>query len=314
MDKILVVFTGGTISCKSGPVMSADEEGGYDLIKAYRGRTGDKTEFEYASALTILSEDHTLSTMETLCRCLWETDLSKYSGVIITHGSDTLSYVSSLIALIFTGAGLPIVLTAAGKPIDDPESNGVENFAASVQLVKSGLCGVYAVYSGRRSTEIFAGDRIIEADGYFEEFSHFGEPFGEVKNGVVRILNGNASKRSLVSPFEFKKKVLIIKAYPGIDYNVYDVTRAAAVLHIMYHSGTACTAGEDSSFLLFAEKCRANGCLLYVLPFKGAGADMYSSAAKIKQSGVIPLPLMSAERAYALLLIRVNGGQFVSVK
>lgn len=306
MDKILAVFTGGTISCKSEAVMTAGKTGGYRLIGEYLSGTGDDAEFESAAPLNILSENHTLSTMQALCNFLWKTDFSRYSGIIITHGSDTLSYITSLVAEIFGGSSIPIVLTAANRPIDDPESNGISNFTAAVRLIKTGRPGVFAVYSGRNGCEIFAGDRITEADGYFEEFSPFGEKFGEVNGADVRIFGDTLNNVSNIPPFEFKNGVLIIKSYPGIDYNVYNVSGAKAVLHVMYHSGTACIAGEETSFLRFAERCGEAGCPVYVLPFRKDGESLYSSAARIKESGVVPLPLMSLESAYAKLLIDVN--------
>lgn len=308
MQEILVLFTGGTISCRSERVMSASTDGGYRLIERYREVSRDDTPFDCRAPLEILSENQTLSTLQTLCDALWATDLSRYRGVIITHGSDTLSYISALIALIFGGAGLPIVLTAADLPIDDVHSNGIANFTASVDLVKSGRCGVYTVYRTGGRMAVYLGDAICEADRYAEEFSPFGEPFGEMCGGELKIFNPPMFKKTTVEPLKFTKGILILKNYPGMNYDAYNIDGAAAVLHLLYHSGTACVCGEGSSFLRFAARCKAVGVPLYVLPFRGAGADVYASADAMRESGAIPLEMMSCERAYAKLLIEQNGG------
>lgn len=308
MKKLLVLFTGGTISCKCERVMSASTDGGYRLIERYRAQTGDDTCFECHAPMEILSENQTLSTMQTLCDALWQTDFSLYRGIIITHGSDTLSYISALLALIFGGAGLPIVLTAANLPIEDARSNGPDNFAAAVTLVKSGLCGVYTVYGTDKKAAIYPGDAICEADRYFERFSPFGKPFGEICAGKVRIDNPPMFAQTTVAPMKFTKSILVLKNYPGTNYDAYNLESAAAVLHLLYHSGTACVCGESTDFLRFAERCRAEKVPLYVLPFRDAQADVYASAAAMRNSGVRSLPQMSTERAYAKLLIEQNGG------
>ena len=49
----------------------------------------------------------------------WEED---FSGIIITHGTDTLSYVSSALSQYFSNFTKPIVIVSSDKPLNNKKS------------------------------------------------------------------------------------------------------------------------------------------------------------------------------------------------
>ena len=78
----------------------------------------------------------------------------KYDGLIITHGSDTLSYSSAFLGLCLCGLDIPVALTAADLVPDDPRSNAVENLRACVEVIEKFRRGVFTVYKNPRDIPI----------------------------------------------------------------------------------------------------------------------------------------------------------------
>ena len=97
--KILVIFTGGTIACNiENNIIDANSDTAYDILRLYNSTVGENSqniEFDVKQPFTILSENYTSNTYNILIDYLYSCNFDEYNGVIITHGSDTLSYTSA---------------------------------------------------------------------------------------------------------------------------------------------------------------------------------------------------------------------------
>ena len=154
--KILTVFTGGTISCfDKGGVLSPDSGSGSLLLERAR-QAGVKAEFITTQPYLVLSENLTAAHLTALRRCL-DAHLSEpLSGVIVTHGTDTLAYTAAYLDFVFGAQPVPIALVSANYPLHNSRSNGLENFLAAVKLIEAGESGVFVpairAHPVRRST------------------------------------------------------------------------------------------------------------------------------------------------------------------
>jgi len=321
LKNILVVMTGGTIgSAARGGVIDVSEKAGGELIERFRKETGERdVQFHVIRPMEMLSENCTPAHWRTLITALDGAGMAQYDGVIVTHGSDTLSYTASLLGYLYGGLGVPIVITASGLPLDDPRSNGVRNFAAAVALIKNeGLPGVFAVYENSRGVmDVFLATRLMEADLYTGDFSGFGGgPFGVMEGGRLKVCAREGSppldalkapRPQLRAPRAFESGVLAIAPYPGLDYTLFDLSRpdVKAVLHRLYHSSTACATPGRHALPEFIRRCRERGIEVFVQSVRG-GRDMYVTAHEMLQAGAIALPMMSFEAAYVKLCLAVN--------
>src|SRR5205085_5079000 len=97
MDKLLVIFTGGTIgSQKTGRTIDVDASAAYQLIGEYRDNPRNReVQLDTVQPLQVLSENMVPADWVKLIACLDGVDFSIYKGIIITHGSDTLPYTSA---------------------------------------------------------------------------------------------------------------------------------------------------------------------------------------------------------------------------
>lgn len=317
--KILLILTGGTIG--SIPVngtinVSRSEE--CDIVKLYRKKYGDDIDFTVKRPVNILSENYSNRYWNQLCLSLYENDFSGFDGVIITHGSDTLSYTSALLGMLFSHSSVPIVLVAANYPLTDARSNGIDNFRSAVLLIKSKLAaGVFTAFGSSERASVYLATRITEADPYKDEFTAFGGQEFAYRKGESLVINNSSimpaleqlnkqRKPLLKNKITFCKNVLFIRPYPNLDYSMIDISkRPCAVLHYLYHSATACTEGENTSCIEFIRRCYDNGIPVYMASFKKTNSE-YATTREMERLGIKKLYNISAESAYMKLCIAYN--------
>ncbi len=308
MKQILAVMTGGTIgSCCRHGVISV-EGGRCRAIERYREVYGEDTVFTEVQPLNILSENLNKHHWEILVNFLLEQDLSAYDGILILHGSDTLSYTSAMLGLCLRHLAVPVVLTAADRIPDDPRSNAVCNIHAAVTVINRFSCGVFTVYrnSGEDFCSVYLPTLLQEADRVSGRFSSFdGTLFGKVTESGLTI--GTEQLCPVREPCLLKEgrlhlanDVMMIRPYPSLLYAAIALPASVkAVLHITYHSGT--TAEEALSLL---KRCQAQGIDFYVTSVTGSA--LYETAALLLENGAVPIADLSNEAAYATLLLRYN--------
>lgn len=321
MKKILVVFTGGTIGSRiHNDTIDVDVEAVYSLIKLFQDQYNYDVEFETIMPLNILSENATPKHWKLLNDAMKHVDRSRYQGIIVTHGSDTLSYTSAVLSLLFCDTQIPIVITASNYALECDKSNGLINFKSSIDFIESAtLPGVFTVYQNDLGQNIvYLASRIMESEPYNDQFFSFGgDYFGEIIEGVfcpkISKINPSldqiAEKRPklIVNDITFSQQILAIRPYPGQDYENFNLTKKPkAILHSLYHSATACTVEDNYSLPKFIQKCRDEGIDFYLISFKNIDQDLYKSSRDILEHGAVPLQNISFEAAYAKLNIAYN--------
>ncbi|WP_167859806.1 asparaginase [Paenibacillus cymbidii] len=326
MATMLVMFTGGTIgSRKSDRTIDVDAAAAYRLIEAYRASPGNRgVAFETKQPLNILSENMLPADWLTLAASLQEADMAQYDGVIVTHGSDTLAYTAACLSYAFHDIRVPLVLTASNYPLDDPRNVGQRNFGDAIDFILDRrLPGVFVVYENDKGESVVhLGTRLLQAAPFTDQYaSTYDVPFGRMKNGKFvpdpHPLNPSPERlhaqqtRGRVFPFgrlAFSTDILYIRPYPGTNYEWFDFAhrRPKAVLHDLYHSGTACTReaeGGQYSFHRFIAYCRSYGVTVYAAPIKNASGDLYASSVAMLQAGAVAMENVSIEAALVKLML-----------
>lgn len=328
MKKVFVVFTGGTISCKKDTaVMSAGTDIPYYLLNRYKEELGDGATFAFdtASPLTILSENLLPDDWKTMADCIRKRFTADYSGIIITHGTDTLAYTACAMAFMLAGLPVPVVLVSSNYPPQDERSNAYANFKAALDFIgDAGLPGVYTLFEQDGRMQVFLGSRLVQARPYTDSFSSVtGVPLGimcggrfcrteHADNPSVEQLKQAPIHTLKVFP-ALRSCVQYIRPYPGIDYSRLSMpTSVRAVYHGLYHSGTACvrleeagSSGGNTSLVSFAKACGEAGLPVYISPIWKDKA-VYASVQAMYGGGLEVLPPMSEEAAFVKLLLAYN--------
>ena len=261
--KILTVFTGGTIgSTKSEGVISPDSENSYKLLEMY-SKKDKKVEFTAVQPLNILSENMNGKFLTQLYKCISSYDLSRFDGVIVAHGTDTLQYTAAYLSYAFGLCKTPIVIVSANFPLEDRRSNGFHNFCGAVEIIRSRKGrGVFVSYANCECfADIHRGAKVLQHTAYSDElYSIHDNIFGEI-HGKEFVKNDFYSEQqdeiSLADCTELEEtsNVLYVKPYVGMTYP-HITNETKVVLLEGYHSGTLNTDGDElTKFCLDAEKC-----------------------------------------------------------
>ena len=135
--KILFVFLGGTIgSTLSGEYISPDSKKSRALIEAYSNKHGIDFEYDVTEPYTELSENNSGMHIKRLVTCVKESLNKNYDGIIVTHGSDTLQYSAAAIGYCVGLNSLPICVVAANSPIENANSNAMDNLHGAINFIK----------------------------------------------------------------------------------------------------------------------------------------------------------------------------------
>ena len=194
MKKILVILTGGTIgSVTDAGVISLNNCNTCTMIDMYSefhkneyGKPFDKNIFEIISPYNIFSENVNIDIYNRLIEAFSKVKLDDYSGVILTHGTDTMSYTSALMGLLYEDTDIPIMLVGSMIPPSDENSDAVYNFAAAVGYITdmavangrgvNNTGGVFTVDGGNEfGAVIHKAIELTEADTCTPVFGVYGD-------------------------------------------------------------------------------------------------------------------------------------------
>jgi len=139
-------------------------------------------------------------------------------GVVITHGTDTMSYTASALSFLLQNLPVPIVLTGSQIPPSQPNSDARNNLLSAIRVAtETNLGEVVIVFNNK----IIRGNRAKKLDeSGFDAFESIAvPPLGYVVDRIKLrrgyIKKGNRRKLKLYDRIE--TKAALIKLYPGFD-------------------------------------------------------------------------------------------------
>ena len=314
MKKILVILTGGTIGCDIYQnIINISEKSCRELIDLYNEKHENDNCFDVINPFISLSENINNQKIGIIMQKIKDNLCTGYDGIIVTHGSDTLSYTSNIASVIFGDSEIPIVFVASDKALCDETGNGMTNFRNAVLVIETSQeKGVLVSYSNIPSDNtIYDGGNFCEADCFDDKFSSYDKTvYGKiVDDKFIKLTEKSVSDNNEIKniDFNFENEVLLIKPYPGMSYENFNLNHTGAVVHYLYHSSTACVEEEKYSVLEFVKKCRGKQIPFYVAPLKKKNESIYYSLEKLlKEDSVKAFFDCSVEKAYAQALVEIN--------
>lgn len=225
---IVILFTGGTIAMRqdaSGTVPSLNAQ---EIINATRGIdlvTGVETE-EWGS---YPGPHMTVERMWSLRNRIREhIDRPEVTGVVVTHGTDTLEESAYLVARSLP-ADKPVVFTGAMRTVSDLGWDGPANLLESVRVAASPETrgfGAMVVISG----QIFAAFDVTKTNTHLLdafESPGFG-PLGVLDEGELVMHREMPPMPEIIDPPELAAPIDIIFVAAGSDARLLDASRECA--------------------------------------------------------------------------------------
>lgn len=311
--KILVIFTGGTIgSAVSDGWITPDSRRSYLLLERYKkSHAQSDVVFETAEPYSVLSENISADNITALISCVTENAAKDYDGIIVTHGTDTLQYSAAAIGFA-VGAALPVVLVSSNFELKDPRTNGDENFAAAVELIRCGEKGVFVSYRNNDGiTYYHHASRLLRHGEANDDLHSLLQPYGVYENGRFEkndsFKHGEAGTPCGAFALCNRPGILNILCHPGNSFG-YDLSGIRAVLLQPYHSGTLNT--ENPDLAAFCEEASKRGIPVFLTNVpRGNG---YSSAKNLDELHIVRLPLCGAIPVYMKLWLAISAGAELS--
>lgn len=221
---VSILTTGGTIASRRFADGARPDVGGAELIAA---AASDGTELRVREILRVDS-GALLPTDQDAIRQAVVAELADpdVSGVVITHGTDTMEETAMLLDLMHADPR-PVVLTGAQRPADSPDPDGPANIAAAIAVaLDPDMRG--------RGVLIAMGGEVVAARGASKFDTRAPMPFRPVHPGLPRRLVPSVPVAGV--------RVDIIALYPGVDPQILDwVADAGADAIVLSASGSANT-------------------------------------------------------------------------
>ncbi len=272
-------------------------------------RDYDTARFDVIEPLSLLSENARPSDWTAMASAVRAAIGPQHTGVIVTHGTDTLSYGATALAFALCDIELPVVVVASNRPLDHPDANGHSNFRDALDVLQANRGGgVFVTFrnpDGRRL--VHAGARVQPSTPIRHEVHSDGEV--EIADLTAVTQPRRDGPPWPAGPVRFGARVLLLRPYPGLDYRAVDIGGHDAVVHETYHSGTACTMDPSgpTDITEFARRCGAAGVPIFLGPVPGDVAA-YESVTGFAAAGLIPFSGMRAETAYVKVSLGTGMG------
>jgi L-asparaginase len=310
---ILLVFTGGTIGSQAEKgAINTSSAAGFKLLQLFAERDKDPCSitFKTVQPLQILSENLHPRHWQQIAASIEAEDLDCFDGIIVTHGTDTLAFSAAALGLCFSWLQIPMLLVSSDLPLDNPQANGLPNFLCAVEFVrKVSQGGVFVPYQNAGQTMlVHLATRLASCLPLGSDFiSVQSKAYMQFDDGEFSRLHAFCDSKCspAILKADFSARILLIKPYPGLDYSQFNLDNVDAVLHDLYHSGTACASaawGEQYSLVEFIKRCRLRGLKTYLAPAVKA-ENVYGSTLELLVDGAEMIWNLSLEVAYAKLLL-----------
>lgn len=225
MKRILIIFTGGTISMSfdgdSNKSVINDNHG--ELLNKIKSRFSDDASFDSYVFSMVPSPSFTPSDMFKLGQLVdYKLESEGYDGVVITHGTDTLEETAFFLD-VFLQTKKPVVLTGSMRNFDELGYDGFSNLLSAILVALSGQ-------SYNRGVLVCLNDEINAANEVQKSHTvaldtfkslEFG-PIGLVDEKTVIYYRLSGYKSVKVHPSSLNKRVEIVKVTAGSNSSLID--------------------------------------------------------------------------------------------
>ena len=145
LSELSIISTGGTIASRidyrTGSVTSQFDAS--DILIAIP-ELAKVAQYHTKSLYTILSENMTPKIWQDLAKAVYEEIKRGVTGVIVTHGTDTMAYSAAALSFMID-TPVPIVFVGSQRSADRPSSDNTMNAVCAASVAKSDLGEVVVV-------------------------------------------------------------------------------------------------------------------------------------------------------------------------
>jgi aspartyl-tRNA(Asn)/glutamyl-tRNA(Gln) amidotransferase subunit B len=304
---VYVLSMGGAISgrvAEDGTVEAGDEQVLRELLARNPEEERPQVRVEAIPVRRILSEEIVPSDWAVLIESIGEKlNSGNARGIVITHGTDTLSYTAPLLYWLFADAGVPIVVAASSTaPGQGSEAGATLKRAVNLALKKTK--GVYVVHGGKVLSPLNLKFERVGRDG-FRNWNQGIPVFtgGSFPSGALE------TDRYILSQLleEAVNSICVIRIYPGLraDYLTALMDRGVKNFFLeLFDTGTAGFRKGPYSLKKAFNVGKRRGVRFYCSSQQEGLVDfsLYARSREIWREGAVPMGPYTTETAVARFL------------
>ena len=307
-EKVLIIHTGGTIGMKK-------TENGYTPVEGYLREELknipdlNRPDFPawdlYEMSPLLDSSNVSVDEWNEIGKIIYE-KYSDYSGFVILHGTDTMSYTASALSFMLEGLDKPVILTGSQIPLSELRSDGRDNLITSVLIAGEGVAREVCLYfsaillRGNRSRKMSA-DGLVAFDS--PGFPHLAEVGISVKYNYSAILPAREGGLRY-HPFA-KVPIGVLKVFPGIQFGLFEDIMTEKLSGIVLETfGAGNIPMGNGELLPIIKKAFAAGTVIAVCSQCPSGTvtlGAYETSSELKRAGAVSGADMTTEAAVAKL-------------
>ena len=306
--RVLIIHTGGTIGMKNTGK-------GYSPVAGYLSEELrhipdlNRPDFPawdlYEMSPLLDSSNMSVDEWNEIGRVIYER-YNDYSGFVILHGTDTMSYTASALSFMLEGLDKPVILTGSQIPLSELRSDGRDNLITSVMIASEGVaCEVCLYFSAR----LLRGNRSMKmsADGLvaFDSpgYPHLAEAGITVKYNYSAILPKREGGLRY-HPFA-KVPIGVLKVFPGIQFGLFEDIMTEKLSGIVLETfGAGNIPMGNGDLLPIIKKAFSAGSVITVCSQCPSGTvtlGAYETSSQLKAAGAVSGRDMTTEAAVAKL-------------
>lgn len=220
--KILLIYTGGTIGMIKDHTTKALVPGSINTIKTFVNKEFKGNKITYTSTNKLIDSSNFNVAYYRELSTIIEENYNRYDSFLVLMGTDTMSYLSSLLSYCTQGLAKPIVFTGGQLPLSEENSDSKENLKEAIMgLLKKRFpneVGIYfyhkwmrAVLTTKASSVDLDAYNVPNPNNTVVDFSS--ESFKIEKNIESEFL---IVKLTPFGSFDYLKKILNIESLSGI--------------------------------------------------------------------------------------------------
>jgi len=253
--KILVLYTGGTFGMQKHPnkksLYQVPKLNSKKLKKNLIKNIPELEKIAHCDVKIVFNRDsshigpeHWIKLSQVI-RKNW----SRYQGIVLLHGTDTLAYTSSALSYLLPKPKVPIIITGAQRPLSEVRSDARQNFISSVEIASTAqrpyACEVMVYFHDRLMLGRKTRKKSVIS---FDAFESTRYPVLAYTGRSIEYTNTFFSKRKKTNfkwKDSFKGKVAICTITPHFPVEIYQedhfLKNIDALILSVFPSGTSPT-------------------------------------------------------------------------
>ena len=215
--KLLLLTTGGTIASEASDSGLVPRETGQSLVHRLEKLPYD---IDVEDILQLDSSNIQPEEWQLIAKKIYE-NMDKYDGIVLSHGTDTMSYTASMLSFMIQNVTIPVVLTGSQVPINVVLSDAPDNLRLAFVAAATCKPAIYLAFDRK----VMLGCRTVKVRTInFDAFESVNlPPIATVtSDGLVFNKTISLPKRDKACQLktDLETQVSLVKLFPGFDPNL----------------------------------------------------------------------------------------------